>query len=1373
MATDFGEVGSAHVRIAPKLDPQFTSKVTRDLDTALRGSDAGAQKLGATTRQAADNLTRAASSARAVGNSLGGAAGSGRVFQQVADDMSRAATSATRTQQAIGNTRLSADNRSVAGDLDRNLRSVSDSLRGVRRDNDELEASIRRVGVTGPSAFTQLSRSIAGLAAAYAGFNFFRESVTLASDLGESMSKAENVFKTATGTVKSFASTSSQAFGISQRSALEMGSTFGNLLTSMGLGRQAAAGLSVEMLKLGADLASFNNISIDEALGKIRSGLVGEFEPLRQLGVTLNADAVAAKALELGLAQNAKQVSSSAKIQATYALILEQTANAQGDFARTADGLANTQRRLTASWEDARIQIGEGLLPVALQIAEEMEKLIPVAVELGTAVGGVLATGVSGVIPTVRIFANALGTIAPLLEAIPEPLISVVANFVLLQKTLGKLGFDDLLTRPFRRAIQGLSDAAEDGLRGLGTRVKTRLASEVGGNVISDVFTRATGPATAAASAAGTASANAFAMGVRSTSTEIELWKPGTGTVAIREAGQVGQAAGQAAQGADTFGRSTLSLSQIALPALGVALAAGTTALGIWQQKRAEAAAAQAKHTQAMIADTEAALQNGTALGAALSASTDSVILASIEELGSKNRRDDLDNMTEVLDRNITGLQLWAEAVRSVGATGDDSTGSVQQFRKALLDLGKERGGLDLKFSIEATDADRKRVIDDFIRTGEVSREFTDNFSVGLVGNQGLLNQFNDIIDNTAEGFEQAKSAGEALNGTGFTGVVGAMEPIKKEVDDTKIAFKDAETAVDDFLEAVRSIGDSNVAALRLEEERQLAVQAAQDAIRPAEDVTDVDVAEGEIAVADAINKRTDAQNALNDAIAGGDSAEVAKAELAARKADIAVGKAEEELVELQRGFEETGFPLDRILTGMDQDAIEVRRKFDSIVTDTLAQTAAIADTQGADAAATFWDTAIRDTKTTLGPEYAQAVDAALEGRGLAGRTGREILLDIAVKEPLSPLAAQLLNEKDTLAKLLTLSIQSGGDIPDDLAPLLTDIDQEKRIQFAVDLITELGPDAKFDPALLEGLDTAAQRDLILRLSSEGVENLPFDPDEMATLLADKQFTKDLLINVAASGASIDTGSPLGQAVQKAVDGTPLELFLNPTLEGDEAVKAQLEVLSGLVSDKARLEGDVASPEFRGSISSVGAQFEDVNTKIDNTKAKLDEYVGTQVPEKRVDIITFGLPAVEAAVTALRNVGNEPARQDKEIHFSVFGQTALDAALRAVRSIPTVTTALPPPTAIGGIFSSAQTRLIAEAGSELVLPLSAAQHSRAAHLLEQAGVFDRFAAEFFDRMGAGAQLGGGTTRNVTMNVVTNDPMVTARVVSQELAREVV
>ena len=205
-----------------------------------------------------------------------------------------------------------------------------------------------------------------------------------ASDLSESLSKVNVVFGGSAATVTDFASTAAMQLGISESAALAAAGTYGNLFRTMELGSDTSAQMSTDLVQLSADLASFNNLDPTEVLDKLRSGLVGETEPLRSLGINLTDAAVRARAVEMGLAATTKEVDQAAMTQARFALIMEQSALAQGDFARTSDGLANQERILGAVWQNVLAKIGGVALPL-----------------LTGALGGFLGLLQSRIIPTI------------------------------------------------------------------------------------------------------------------------------------------------------------------------------------------------------------------------------------------------------------------------------------------------------------------------------------------------------------------------------------------------------------------------------------------------------------------------------------------------------------------------------------------------------------------------------------------------------------------------------------------------------------------------------------------------------------------------------------------------------------------------------------------------------------------------------------------------------------------------------------------------------------------------------------------------------------------------------------------------------------
>ena len=205
--------------------------------------------------------------------------------------------------------------------------------------------------------------AIAGTAAAGAVAAASFKLVQQASNLEESQSKVNTVFGDSAFIVENFAKTSASSFGITKQAALEAAGTFGNLIQAFGIGQGEAATMSTTLLQLAADLASFNNTGIEDAIQALRSGLSGETEPLKRFGVAINDVRLKEEARTLGLYDGKGALDITAKTQAAYALILKDTNLAQGDFARTSEGFANQMRILQASLSDAATEVGMVLLP--------------------------------------------------------------------------------------------------------------------------------------------------------------------------------------------------------------------------------------------------------------------------------------------------------------------------------------------------------------------------------------------------------------------------------------------------------------------------------------------------------------------------------------------------------------------------------------------------------------------------------------------------------------------------------------------------------------------------------------------------------------------------------------------------------------------------------------------------------------------------------------------------------------------------------------------------------------------------------------------------------------------------------------------------
>jgi hypothetical protein len=201
-----------------------------------------------------------------------------------------------------------------------------------------------------------------------------------ASDFNETVSKSGVIFGEASTEIKAFADTAAQSLGLSKQAALDASATMGIFGKSAGLAGADLSNFSIEMVKLSGDLASFHNANPADVALALGAALRGEAEPIRKFGVLLNDAAVKAQAMKMGLYDGTGALDAQAKVLATQKIILQQTSDAQGDFARTSEGAANQQRILKAQVDNAKISIGQAFLPI-------LEAVLPVLVTFATAIG--------------------------------------------------------------------------------------------------------------------------------------------------------------------------------------------------------------------------------------------------------------------------------------------------------------------------------------------------------------------------------------------------------------------------------------------------------------------------------------------------------------------------------------------------------------------------------------------------------------------------------------------------------------------------------------------------------------------------------------------------------------------------------------------------------------------------------------------------------------------------------------------------------------------------------------------------------------------------------------------------------------------------
>lgn len=197
-----------------------------------------------------------------------------------------------------------------------------------------------------------------------------------ASEAEQSYGAVESIFGKHAESIISKSKEASTAVGLSGREYRELSSTTGAMLKNMGMPMEEVSGQTQELVTLGADLAATFGGPTKDAMEAIGSLLRGEANPIERYGVSIKKADVNARMAADGLDKLEGEALKQAEAQTMLALLMEQTADAQGQFARETDTAAHKQQVATAKMNDAKEAIGTRLLPI---MAELMDKFADVA----------------------------------------------------------------------------------------------------------------------------------------------------------------------------------------------------------------------------------------------------------------------------------------------------------------------------------------------------------------------------------------------------------------------------------------------------------------------------------------------------------------------------------------------------------------------------------------------------------------------------------------------------------------------------------------------------------------------------------------------------------------------------------------------------------------------------------------------------------------------------------------------------------------------------------------------------------------------------------------------------------------------------------
>lgn len=378
----------------------------------------------------------------------------------------------------------------------------AEEYRRLQRNIAQTEADIKRLTLE-TNKFTQAGEkiqnvgnkmtdigkkgAIASAAITAAGFM----AVEAASDLEESTNKVDVAFGDSSEKIKKWAETTLDGYGIAKGTALDMAALYGDMGTAMGIPRDAAADMSAAIVGLAGDLASFKNISLDTAQNALKGIFTGETESLKNLGVIMNETTLSEYALASGIQKKYKEMTQSEKVALRYNYVMAQTANAQGDFARTSDGYANSSRVMTESIKEMSASFGEMLLPIITPIIQAFTNLIKWIAGLNTGTKAVIVTiaAIIAIIPPLLIVigqctvgvgalikAYAKLTVAIEASTAAQTTLSAVMSVMPYVAVVAGIAAVTMALLGHRNALEKLQDAHEKEIKAIDDQMKSEMA---------------------------------------------------------------------------------------------------------------------------------------------------------------------------------------------------------------------------------------------------------------------------------------------------------------------------------------------------------------------------------------------------------------------------------------------------------------------------------------------------------------------------------------------------------------------------------------------------------------------------------------------------------------------------------------------------------------------------------------------------------------------------------------------------------------------------------------------------------------------------------------------------------------------------------
>lgn len=258
--------------------------------------------------------------------------------------------------------------------------SLQDVTAMIQKESKNWDADVKKTTNEMSSSFGSALKSIGvAISAAAIGkklLDIGKDALQAASDLQEVQNVVDVTFGESASAIESWSKTAGTQFGLTETQAKKFASTLGAMMKSAGMSGNEIVEMSTDLAGLAADMASFYNLDFETAFQKIRSGISGETEPLKQLGINMSVANLEAFALTQGITKAFDKMSQGEQTMLRYQYMMQATADAQGDFARTSDGYANSLRMMETNIESLKTKLGEVLVPAISKVVKDINGML-------------------------------------------------------------------------------------------------------------------------------------------------------------------------------------------------------------------------------------------------------------------------------------------------------------------------------------------------------------------------------------------------------------------------------------------------------------------------------------------------------------------------------------------------------------------------------------------------------------------------------------------------------------------------------------------------------------------------------------------------------------------------------------------------------------------------------------------------------------------------------------------------------------------------------------------------------------------------------------------------------------------------------------